>query len=152
MIVFTELEKWLKQNGISLQDFASRIGVDYNMLLMTLKREACFSLKVLDRVCEVTGLPIERIITWYPDNTYDIGKAYRENDVSYEKMYAIMKERGYTEYLLAKSTGMSINYFYCMKRANKKMSIDVIKKVAEFLQVKPTDLFEIIEKPEKSEN
>jgi transcriptional regulator with XRE-family HTH domain len=152
MIVVTGIENWLKEKGISKAEFARKLGISEGGLNTVLRRDSTFELKFLNKVCEITGLSVGQVITWYPDDIYDIGRAYRENDVSYEKMYAIMKERGYTEYLLAKSTGMSINYFYCMKRENRKMSIDVIKKVAEFLQVKPTDLFEIIEKPEKSEN
>ena len=151
MIVFNNLEKWMESEGVSREEFAERLGITRNYLDAVLRRDIEMSLKFLDKLCEVTGFTVGQAITWFPDSTYDMAKAYRENDVSFEKMYAIMKERGYTEYALSKALGFGINFMYELRRRGKAR-ISSIKKIAEFLQVKPTDLFEIIEKPEKSEN
>ena len=143
MIVFDKLNNWIKANDISYKEFAEQVGVHYTNLLLVLNRKATFRLNVVDKICEVTGLSIEQLITWYPDDTYDMAKAYKKNSVSYEKLFALMQEKGYSDYALSKALGRSVNYIGTVKRLGGKISIDVIKKIAEILKVKPSDLFEI---------
>lgn len=143
MIIFDGLKKWLKESDVSLKEFSKKIGVTYASLLSVLRRESNFCLDTVDKLCEVTGLSIEQLITWYPDDTYDMAKAYKKNSVSYEKLFALMQEKGYSDYALSKALGKSVNYIGTVKRLGGKISIDVIKKIAEILKVKPSDLFEI---------
>lgn len=143
MIIFDGLKVWLKENDVSLKEFSKEIGVTYVSLLSVLKRESNFCLDIVDKLCEVTGLSIEQLITWYPDDTYDMAKAYKKNDVSYEKLFTLMENKGCSDYALSKAIGKNINYIGTVKRLGSKISIDMIKKIAEILEVKPSDLFEI---------
>lgn len=151
MIIFDGLKEWLKENDVSLRDFSKKIGVTYASLLSVLRRESNFRLDIVDKLCEVTGLSIGQLITWYPDDTYDMAKAYKKNSVSYEKLFALMKEKGYSDYALSKAIGKCVDYIGKVRRAGNKVSIDSIKQIADLFQVKPTDLFEIIENPESIE-
>ncbi len=142
-MVILNLESWIKDNGVSKIDLAKEIGITPDSLQRVLRRDSCFKLNLLDKLCEVTGLSIEQLVTWYPDDTYDMAKAYKKGDVSYDKLFVLMKENGYSDYALSKALGKSVNYIGTVRRLGKKVSIDAIKKIAILFNVKPTDLFEI---------
>lgn len=143
MITFDKLNKWLKDNDIQYNDFAERIGVSYDTLLAVLNRKTSFRLDVLNRICEVTDLSVEQVLSWYPDDTYDMAKDYKQSDISYKKLFNLIKEKGFSGYALSKAIGRSANYISNIKRERAKIGIDTIKQIADLLQVKPSDLFEI---------
>lgn len=142
-MVILNLESWIKDNGVSKVDLSKEIGITTDSLQRVLRRDSCFKVNLLDKLCEVTGLSIEQLVTWYPDDTYDMAKAYKKNNVSYEKLFALMKEKGYSDYALSKAMGKCVDYIGKVRRAGNKINIDVIKKIAVLFNVKPTDLFEI---------
>lgn len=151
MIIFDGFEKWIKDSGLTRADVAEKLGISANCLNTALRTRSGFKTKVLDRICTVTGLSIEQLMTWYPDSTQDLAREYKERAVSYEKLFTLMKERGYSGYTLSKAIGKSVNYIGEVKRLGNKINIDSIKKIAEIFDIKPTDLFEIIENPESTE-
>lgn len=151
MIILDGFEEWIKNSGLTRPEIAAKLGISVNCFNTALRTRAGFKTEVLDKICALTGLSIEQLMTWYPDDTQDLAREYKEKDVSYEKLFALMKEKGYSDYALSKVIGKSVNYIGEVRRAGNKVSIDSIKKIAELFQVKPTDLFEIIENSESTE-
>lgn len=149
-MIILSLENWIKDNGMSKADLAKKIGITTDSLQRVLRRDSCFKLNLLDKLCEATGLSVEQLVIWYPDDTYDMAKAYKKNNVSYEKLFALMKEKGYSDYALSKAIDKCVDYIGKVRRTGNKVSIDSIKQIADLFQVKPTDLFEIIENPEST--
>lgn len=151
MIILDGFEEWIKSSGLTRSEIASRLGVSINCFNTALRTRSGFKTEILDKICELTGLTIEKLMTWYPDNTRDLAREYNQKNVSYEKLFALMKEKGYSDYALSKAIGKNVNYIGIVRRLGNKIGIDMIKKIAELFQVKPTDLFEIIENPESTE-
>lgn len=152
MIIFDGFEKWIKESGLKRAEIAEKLGINLTTLNLSLRTRTGFKTEVLDRICSLTGLSIEQLMTWYPDTTIDLAREYKENDVNYEKLFILMKEKDLSDYALSKAVGKSISYINSVRRKGRKISTDTLKQIADFLQVKPTDLFDIIKNPETSKS
>ncbi|MCL2798514.1 MAG: XRE family transcriptional regulator [Firmicutes bacterium] len=67
-----------------------------------------------------------------------------------ERVFALMKQRGVTQYRLSKDIGISEGVFSSWKKNTQKPSTDVVIKVAEYFNVTTDYLLGVTENPETS--
>lgn len=145
MLVYDGLEEWLNKNGMSETELAKKIGSE-NILSRILRRSRGTQTFTVNKICEVTGLPVEKLVRWVPEDTEDIGKSYRENEVYFDKLFELIKSRKTSINKTEREVGLSINFFHQLntkRRKGVKLSIKTLKALAEYFNVEPTDLFEI---------
>ena len=145
MLVYDGLEKWLAENNMSIAEFGRLTGKRTGYWSEVLGRTKGLSTDMFCKLCEVTGLPVESLVHWYSDKSSDLRKDYRNGVVTFSKLIALFEKTGMGRAEFSLAAGLNrdcISGIY----AGKKPRIGTIKKIAEYLGVKPTDLFEIIEK------
>ena len=145
MLVYDGLEEWIENNGMAETELAKKIG-SRDILSRLFRRSGDTQTFTFDKICEITGLPVEKLVRWVPDGTEDVRKSYRENAVYFDKLFELIKDRKISINKTERETGFSINFFHSLntkKRTGKKLSIKSLKVLAEYFNVEPTDLFEI---------
>lgn len=144
MLVYDGLEKWLRENNMSIAEFGRLTGKRSGYWSAVLGRTKGLSTDMFCKICEVTGLPVERLVHWYSDKSFDLRKDYRNSVVKFDKLLELFERTGMGRAEFSLAAGLNrdcISGIY----AGKKPRIGTVKKIAEHLGVKPTDLFEIIE-------
>lgn len=68
--------------------------------------------------------------------------------ISYEKLFALMKEKGLTTYRIRKEKIISENALTSM-RAGKSVTMDTIARLCKALECQPGDILEYV--PDKTE-
>ncbi len=68
--------------------------------------------------------------------------------ISYEKLFALMKEKGLTTYRIRKEKIISENALTSM-RAGKSVTMDTIARLCKTLECQPGDILEYV--PDKTE-
>lgn len=145
MLVYDGLEEWLNKNGVAETELAKKIG-SRDILSRLFRRSGDTQTFTFDKICEVTGLPVEKLVRWVPDDTEDIRKNYKDSEVYFDKLFELIKDRKISINKTERETGFSLNFFHRLntrKRTGKKLSIKSLKTLAEYFNVEPTDLFEI---------
>lgn len=144
MLVYDGLEKWLRENNMSIAEFGRLTGKRSGYWSAVLGRTKGLSTDMFCKICEVTGLLVERLVHWYSDKSSDLRKDYRNSVVKFDKLIELFERTGMGRAEFSLAAGLNrdcISGIY----AGKKPRIGTVKKIAEYLGVKPTDLFEIIE-------
>lgn len=145
MLVYDGLEQWLRENNMSIAELGRLTGKRTGYWSEVLGRTKGLSTDMFCKLCEVTGLPVERLVHWYSDRSSDLRKDYRSGDVRFDRLIALFEstKMGRAEFSLAAGLNRDcISGIY----AGKKPRIETVRKLAEYLGVKPGDLFEIVEK------
>lgn len=144
MLVYDGLEKWLRENDMSVAELGRLTGKRSGYWSAVLGRTKGLSTDMFCRLCEVTGLPVERLVHWYSDKSFDLRKGYRNGDVRFSRLIGLFEKTGMGRAEFSLAAGLNrdcISGIY----AGKKPRIGTVKKIAKYLGVKPADLFEIIE-------
>lgn len=145
MLVYDGLEEWIVNSGMTGKEFAESIGVTGSLSTLFLRKSGTKTF-TFDKICEVTGLPVEKLVRWVPDDIEDIGKNYRENEVYFDKLFELIKDRKISAREVARKAGLSVHFFLDIntkKKKGRKLYIKTVKTLAEYFNVEPTDLFEI---------
>ncbi len=145
MLVYDGLEEWLNKNGMTETELSKKIG-NCDIVSGLLSRRRGAKTFTVNKICEVTGLPVEKLVRWVPDDTEDIRKSYRENEVYFDKLFELIKSRKISIREAERRLGVWYGYFdkiNTKKKKGGKMEIKLLKSIAEYFNVEPTDLFEI---------
>lgn len=145
MLVYDGLEEWIEKSGMTGKEFAESIGVTGSLSTLFLRKSGTKTF-TLDKICEVTGLPVEKLVRWVPDDTEDIGKSYRENAVYFDKLFELIKSKKISVKEAERRVGFCNGYLSevnTKRRKGKKIPSNSLKAFAEYFDVEPTDLFEI---------
>lgn len=145
MLVYDGLEEWLDKSGMTRKDFADSIGLTGSLSNLFSRRVGVKTF-TFNKICEVTGLPVKKLVRWVPDDTEDMGKSYRENEVYFDKLFELIKSRKISVKEAERRVGLSWGFLEKLntkKKKGRKLSIKTLKSIAECFNVEPTDLFEI---------
>lgn len=145
MLVYDGLEEWIEKSGMAETEFAKKIG-SRDILSRLFRRSGNTQTFTFDKICEITGLPVEKLVRWVPDSTEDIKKSYRESVVYFDKLFEVIKSKKISVKEAERRIGLCYGYFdkiNTKKRKGHKMEIKSLKALAEYFNVEPTDLFEI---------
>ena len=148
MLVYYGLEKWLKDKDLTITEFSKMTGTKPSYWTGILNRTAGASLESVDLMCKVTGLSVKELVKWYPEKQKDFRKVYMENRVKFDKLISLVNSKGEDKKQIAIKAGVNRDAILRIE-AGKKPRIETIKRIAEYLEVSPTDLFEIDRKKVK---
>lgn len=145
MLVYDGLEEWIDKSGMSRVAFFESIGIK-GSLSKIFQRDGSILTSAFDKICGATGLPVEKLVRWVPDDIEDVGKSYREGVVYFDKLFEVIKSKKISVKEAERRVGLCYGYFdkiNTKKRKGHKMGIKSLKALAEYFNVEPTDLFEI---------
>lgn len=144
MLTFRPMENMVKSRNISLRAMFNGTGISRGTYSNIINGTNIPDVKTLDKLCKLLHARVDQLVMWVPDDIVDHKKEYNEHDVSVDKMFAVMSERGITMYKVSKDIGLGINTLGRIKHGLKPR-YDTIKKLADYLSLKPTDLYDLVE-------
>lgn len=147
MLVYDGLEEWIVNSGMERKEFSESVGVAEGFLasIHTGRRIGITSF-TFDKICEATGLPVEKLVHWVSDDTEDIRKPYKDSEVYFDKLLELIKSKKISVKEAERKSGFRRGYLSevnTKRKKGKKLSIKSLKALAEYFNVEPTDLFEI---------
>lgn len=142
MLTFRPMENLVKSMHIPLNVLFGNSGILVHTYINAISGRCLVTTSTLDKFCKLLNARVDQLVMWVPDDTVDHKKEYNDHDVSTDKMFALMAERSITMYKAAADIGLGINTLGRIKHGMKP-KYDTIKKMAEYLSVKPTDLYEL---------
>lgn len=144
MLTFRPMENLVKEKGIPINKLFTGSGITQPTYNGIISNRITPTTSTLDKLCKLLHARVDQLVMWVPDDIVDHKKEYNEHDVSVDKMFAVMAERGITMYKVSKDIGLGINTLGRIKHGLKPR-YDTIKKLADYLSLKPTDLYDLVE-------
>lgn len=142
MLTFRPMENLVKSSNIPVRKILKDNNISSSVYENIISGRTVPTAATLDKFCKLLNARVDQLVMWVPDDIVDHKKEYNDHDVSTDKMFALMAERSITMYKAAADIGLGINTLGRIKHGMKP-KYDTIKKMAEYLSVKPTDLYEL---------
>jgi DNA-binding Xre family transcriptional regulator/DNA-binding XRE family transcriptional regulator len=155
MLVYDGLRDWVSENYGTVREFCKNSSLDENNLNLIISGKRGTKTKTLNEICKFSGLKIEQIVRWVPDTVKRIDREYESGDPCYDKLEKILIERGLSRRKLSLEIGLSESGIG--RKLNTKsekggfIAYRTLRKIADYLNVSPLDLFEIKTDSEKKD-
>ena len=145
MISYMPLQRLLKNKGVTLHDFINESGSLSNLGYCNTKK-VYIRTSTLDEICKKLNCRVEDVIrVENNESALQERVVYLENDVSFEPMFKLIKDKGLSMKSVSLGSGIASNTIQMIKSRGLKAKpkYATVRRIAHFLEVKPTDLYQL---------